>query len=220
MVGSVVRGAVIAFAIVLTIPGVAAAETTPGIQPIDDFLLSAPFSFRERGLTWSGIAQLEEERVSGVQNVSFFFSADGASHQCDAGTPDDPTDDYTNQEHIEFFATEAVVKRVSLPTTLAGGSFFVLLSGSRVTLAACTGEIVRSKSERHSFKVDVTADGTPETSEDITIVDNGDGTCTEVTQTTAFVWAHGVAELDGNAVTVSDANLSHVTLTPQPVACG
>jgi hypothetical protein len=219
MVRNLVRGVIIVIAAALAIPGTVAADTVPGVEPVDVYLVSAPFSFRERGLTWSGIAQLEDERVSGRQNVSFFFSADGTSHQCDAGTPEDPADDYTSQAYIEFFATDAVVKRVSVPTALASGSFFALLSGTRVTLDACTGEIVRSKSERHSFKVDVTADGLPETSEDVSVVDNGDGTCTQVTQRAAFVSADGVAELDGNTVTVSGANLQHVTLTPQPIEC-
>jgi hypothetical protein len=217
MLRRLARSLALVAAVAIVVPAATWADTGPGINPVDDYTMVANFSFRERGTTWSGIASVEDERISGQRSVSFSFSASGASMTCDAGTPGDPSDDYTGTEYIEFFSTSATIKKLEIPTSLANGSFSTLLTGSRVTLDACSGEIVRSKTEHHSFKLALTAMGVPETSVDVFIVDNGDGTQTEVTQRFASVAATGKAELDGNRVQLGDASLMHTELIPRPL---
>lgn len=209
------RSLALVAAIALVAPASALADTVPGTNPVDVYLISAGFSFTDGGTDWSGIAQIEEERISGQRFVSFFFSGSGASRACDAGTPGDPSDDYVGTQRIEFFSTRSTIKELRVANSLAKGEFDVALIGRRVTLDACSGEIVRSKTERHMFELQLRATGTPETSTDVFIVDNGDGTVTEVTQRFTFVAATGRARLDGDPVSVSEASLQHVELIPR-----
>ena len=197
-------------------PGGALADTVPGTTSIDDYVASASFSFTADGRTWSGLAQVEDERLSGHRNVSFFFDGSGLSKVCDGGTPGDPSDDYTGTQLIEFFSTSASIKSLAVASDLSSGEFDVALTGREVTLDACTGELIRSRAGKHRFKVDLVATGTPETGSDVFIVDNGDGTFSRVTQDFAFVTAAGSARIDGAPASVDDANLQHVVLSVEP----
>ena len=192
------------------------ADTEPGTTPVDDYVASASFSFTAEGRTWSGIAQVEDERLSGHRNVSFFFDGSGLSKVCDGGTPGNPSDDYTGTQLIEFFSTSASIKSLAVASDLSSGEFDVALTGREVTLDACTGELIRSRAGKHRFKVDLVARGTPKTGSDVFIVDNGDGTFSRVTQDFAFVTAAGSARIDGAPASVDDANLQHVVLSVEP----
>ena len=193
-----------------------AADTGP-TEPADVWLSSANFAFTDRGVAYTGIAQIEEDRLHGTTSVSFFFSGTGASRLCDAGTPEDPSDDYEGTESIEFFATRSTIFFYTIDAELSGATAAFASAGQRIRTDACTGEIDLRRSERHIFGYRLDASAPPDVSEDVFIVDNGDGTSSEVTERVSIAPASGHAILDRDPVTVSEGALQHVQVTVQPI---
>jgi hypothetical protein len=215
MLGRFARCLALLAVVAVVVPTTALADTEPGTNPVNSYQLGADFSFVDGGTTWSGNVTVEVERISGARYVSFYFAGSGATRQCDGGTPDDPTDDVTVSDYVEFFSTRAVVKEFVIADSLSAAKFDASLVGTRVTLHACTGETVRSRTERHAVVVKLVASGAPESGQDIFIVNNEDGTQTEVTQRYSSVSASGKVEIDGNRVEMSNGVLSHTELIPR-----
>jgi hypothetical protein len=71
----------------LVVPASAMADTGGGTTPVDDYLVSAGFTFSDHGVSYAGNASVEDERISGQRNGSFGFEGSGTSQLCDAGTP-------------------------------------------------------------------------------------------------------------------------------------
>jgi hypothetical protein len=214
MLGRLARCLALLALVAVVVPGSALADTSPGTVHVDVYAISAAISFERDGATWSGYASVEDERISGYRVVSASFAAPGQSRTCDNGTPD-PLDDYTGTSTTEFFSTRATTNKLLISDSLAAGTVVSMLTGTRVTTDACSGEIIKSRTEHHSFAMRVTATGIPESGEDIFIVDNGDGTHTEVTDRHSSVAALGTAAIDGNVFPVSDATLSHGEQIPR-----
>jgi hypothetical protein len=193
-----------------------AADTGP-VEPADVWLSSADFSFTDRGIAYAGIAQIEEDRLHGTTSVSFFFSGSGASRLCDAGTSEDPSDDYEGTESIEFFATHSTVLFYQIEADLSEATAAFAMAGQRIRTDACSGEIRFRRSERHVFGYHLIAVAPPDVSEDIFVVDNGDGTFSEVTERFSIAAAGGLAVLDRESVTVSGGSLQHLEVIVEPV---
>lgn len=186
-----------------------AADTEPAPVPLNDFLAGTSFSFTSDGIAYSGIGQIEEERISHQQNVSLYFAGSGSQVNCDQGTPD-PSDDQLGQAYIEFDATSSKVDTFTVKNDLSKAELSVNLKGTRVTTDPCTGEIVTTKKENHDFTfvLKATAPGDPGT--DVQIVTTDQGTF-EVTSTFEFRPADGATKLDGQRVSTSDGSIQHLT---------
>lgn len=197
--------AVAALLATLMVAGPVHADTPPGPDLYDVYVVGTAFTFRADGIDWSGIGQIEEERLSGTQNVSFFFAGQGALQTCDAGTPDDPSDDFENATSYEFFATSWRSKRFEVRTDLKNSTLSVDLTGQRVTIAPCTGELVASVTERHAFEFDIKATG-PGRTEIRTA-----GGLTDFFQIRP---GQADARVDHKAVATTDASLQHASLLP------
>ena len=215
MLGRLARVLVAASLIGLVAPLSALANTQPAPIPLDDYVVSANFSFQSGGTTWSGIAQIEDERISGVRSASFFFDGSGSSKSCDAGTPSDPSDDYVGTQLIEFFSTSTSIKSLTLANDLSSGGFDVALTGREVTTDACTGEIIRSRADKHRFKIDLAGVTFPVSQTATYLVTTPEGTF-RVTKTVTLVGATGTATIDNQPATVDYAVFQHLVQTVAP----
>jgi hypothetical protein len=191
------------------VAGPVAADTDPAPVPLNVYLVGTGFSFTSGGIAFSGIGQIEEERISHQQHVSFYFAGYGPEVVCDQGTPD-PSDDEVGQAYVEFFATDWKVDTFEVRKDLGKAELSVKLKGKRVTTDPCTGEIVRTKNENHVFSMTLkaTAPADPET--DVQIVTTDQGTF-EVTSTFEFLPASGPTKLDGQSVSTFDGSIQHLT---------
>lgn len=192
------------------------ADTVGGATPLDVYVVGTGFSFTDRaGTPWSGIAQVEDNRLSGERFVSFFFSGPGAQKACDGGTPNDPSDDYVGTEYIEFFATNSRILRYTVASDLSSARVSLAMRGTRIRLDACTGEERSRRGEAHAFAFELQAVGSPDVSTEISCVplDETGTDGVEVNQVFSYVEASGSATLDGRSVTQTWGNLQHVEAT-------
>ncbi len=190
--------------------GPVAADTEPAPIPLNVYLAGTGFSFTAGGLEYSGIGQLEEERITHQTFVSFFFSANGAEKPCGTETPDDPDDDYVGTEYIEFYAAKSKIETWTIRKDLGRAQLSISVKGPRSVFDACTGELVRTRTEKHTFSFDLraTEPGAPET--DVQVVTTDDGTF-EITSTFEYRPAAGTVKLDGRRVQQSDGAMDHTT---------
>ena len=191
----------------LIVPASAMADTG-GTTPVDDYLIDAGFTFTDHGVLYVGSASVEDERISGQRNGSFGFEGSGTSQLCDAGTPGDPSDDYTGTQIIDYSASAVTVKAYQVDSALASGSFELATSGRRITTDACTGVIIRSKSEHHRFKLQLVASGAVVTTEDIV---------GPMTERFSIVDATGTGLLDRTGVQLTGGSLQHMEIFVSPV---
>ena len=191
----------------LIVPASAMADTG-GTTPVDDYLIDAGFTFTDHGVLYVGSASVEDERISGQRNGSFGFEGSGKSQLCDAGTPADPSDDYTGTQIIDYSASAVTVKAYQVDSALASGSFELATSGRRITTDACTGVIIRSKSEHHRFKLQLVASGAVVTTEDIV---------GPMTERFSIVDATGTGLLDRTGVQLTGGSLQHMEIFVSPV---
>ena len=195
-----------------------AALATPAMadtatQPANLYAIGGGFSFVERGQTLSGFASFQDDRLHGVQNVSFYFAGSGADRLCDAGTPDDPTDDYTGTEFFEFDPTTTRIVDASIRPDLSAAKLSISMSGVRNRFDACTGVIVEAKHEHHTFTMALKSTSALDTSTDAVLIDNGDGTFSPGTQTYSFRTAAGKGSVDSSPASLTDALIEHVVVT-------
>jgi hypothetical protein len=191
----------------LIVPASAMADTG-GTTPVDDYLIDAGFTFTDHGVLYVGSASVEDERISGQRNGSFGFEGSGKSQLCDAGTPGDPSDDYTGTQIIDYSASAVTVKAYHVDSALASGSFELATTGRRITTDACTGVIIRSKSEHHRFKLQLVASGAVVTTEDIV---------GPMTERFSIVDATGTGLLDRTGVQLTGGSLQHMEIFVSPV---
>ena len=192
----------------LVVPSSAMADTGGGTTPVDDYLVSAGFTFTDHGISYAGNASVEDERISGQRNGGFGFEGSGTSQLCDAGTPSDPSDDYTGTQIIDYSASAVTVKAFQVDSALASGSFELATSGRRITTDACSGAIIRSKSEHHRFKLQLVASGAVTTTEDIV---------GPMTERFSMVDATGTGLLDRTGVQLTGGSLQHMEIFVSPV---
>jgi hypothetical protein len=192
----------------LIVPGSAMADTGGGTTPVDDYLVGAGFTFSDHGVLYVGSASVEDERISGQRNGAFGFEGSGTSQLCDAGTPGDPSDDYTGTQIIDYSSSAVKVTAYQVDSALASGSFELATTGRRITIDACTGEIIRSKRERHRFKLQLVASGAVVTTEDIV---------GPMTERFSIVDATGTGLLDRTGVQLTGSSLQHMEIFVSPV---
>lgn len=190
----------------------AVADTVNAPIPFDDYLTGTSFTFTSGGVAWSGIGQIEQERISHQTFVSFFFAGDGPAVTCDGGTPTDPTDDYIAHDRYEFYATTWKIADFKVKADLGKADLTVALKGKRVTTQACTDLTLSIKNESHVFCFDLkaTAPGDPQT--DVQVVTTPDGTF-QLTDTGTYRPAAGEIRIDGRLVHGSDGSIQHAVQT-------
>jgi hypothetical protein len=189
------------------------ADTVTGRA--NTYLITAGFSFIDgSGHSFQGNASLEDDRLHAVKTVSFYFAGPGDEATCDPGTPDDPSDDYVSTDYLEFDPTSPpVIETSAIADDLATASFGVRMNGVRYRFDACTGELVGQRREHHRFSLHLTATSAATTSVDSVVVDNGDGTFSQGTETFSIRTASGSAHLDRFTPSVDDASIQHVLIT-------
>ena len=195
-----------------------AAVATPALAdtagaPANSYVYGGAFSFVDRGQSWNGYAQFEDDRLHGTTHVSFYFGSSGAEKLCDPGTPDDPTDDYTGTEFMEFDPTTTQIVEASVRSDLSAAKFSLKMSGVLSRFDACTGEIVQAKREHHSFEMALKSTSDLQTESGSILIDNGDGTLSPGTETFSYRTAGGKASVDSSPASVSDALIQHVVIT-------
>jgi hypothetical protein len=205
----VISASLVALLLTVASPGVQADTTT---QPANVYVVGGAFSFVDGGREWSGWAQVEDDRMRLDRHASFYFAADGDESTCDAGTPDDASDDYVGLDYLEFTPTSTTIVDFSVRTDLSAAKFELRMAGTLLTVDGCSGEIVQTRRERHSFTMSLkgTSDLFSETNS--VIIDNGDGTYGQGTDTYSFRTAAGKASVDKASAVVSDARISHVVV--------
>jgi hypothetical protein len=182
-------------------------------QTANTFVYGASFSFVDGGQTWNGIGQIEDDRLHGVKLASFFFRGSGPEKVCDGGTPDDPSDDYTGNDYIEFDPTSTRLTDSSVRPDLAAAKFSMTVNGLRYDFDACTGELIDAKHEHHTFEMALRSTSDLQTESNSILIDNGDGTFSPGTETFSFRTAAGKASVDGISASVSEALIQHVVVT-------
>jgi hypothetical protein len=199
---------------VLLLASAAPAVLADTASPVTNaYEYGASFSFVDHGQTWEGIGQIEEDRLHGVTLASFFFRGNGADKVCDGGTPDDPTDDYTGNDYIEFDPTSTRLTDSSVRSDLAAAKFSMTVNGLRYRFDACTGELINAKHEHHSFEMSLKSTSDLQTELSTILLDNGDGTYSPASQTFNFRTAGGKASVDGTSASLSEGLIQHVVVT-------
>jgi hypothetical protein len=213
--GSIMRSLMLAAstAVLLLASAAPSALADTAAQTANTFVYGASFSFVDHGQTWSGIGQIEDDRLHGVQFASFFFRGSGADKVCDAGTPEDPTDDYTGNDYIEFDPTSTRLTDSSVRSDLAAAKFAMTVIGLRYRFDACTGELIEARHEHHSFAMALKATAEIQTESNSILIDNGDGTFSPGTETFSFRTAGGKASVDSISASVSDGLIQHVVIS-------
>jgi hypothetical protein len=217
MLNRIARLCAAASLLVALLPAVALADTEPAPTPSDLYSINVAFTFEDRGILWTGIAGVDEERLSGQRFVEFDLSGPPSGITCDAGTPDDPSDDYAATTSLLFIATTYSIKSFSIADDLSSGGFDVAVTGRTATVDPCTGEVIRSRADRHRFSVDLASVGPGSPISESWVVTNEDGSLSLVTQTYNFAQATGSARIDGQPATVVDANMQWTLVTVEPV---
>lgn len=196
---------------------IVSADTTGGPPvPIDVAVVGTGFSFVDRtGATFYGYAQVEDNRLLGLKTTSVTIQGAGALRMCNAGTPRDPSDDYTTNDYVEFYAVSSRIARYQFAPDLSAAAVSLALRGTRVVLHGCTGRLVSERQESHTFRFALNAIGEPSTSVDVFCRSLEDGTtnAVDVTETFSYVDAAGPAYLDGRRVTQEYGSLQHLLVT-------
>jgi len=186
-----------------------APVSAAGGPPINSFDATTAFSFTDRGVEWSGYVRLADDRLNGIQRAVAFFARLGPERVCEAGTPDE----YVSNDSIEFFGEKLVIDaKVRDDLTLA--TFEILAIGHKTTYDACTGEIVSSRNERHSFDGKLTGTGEITTEVDDVDVLLPDGTVVPGTRTFDQRAADAKLKVDRIAAVVTDASINHNVTVP------
>jgi hypothetical protein len=209
------RRAVVAASFVALLFATAAspALADTSAQTVNTYVYGASFSFVDRGQTWTGIGQIEDDRLHGVELASFFFSGSGPEKVCDAGTPDDPSDDYAGNDFIEFDPTSTRLTDSSVRSDLGAAKFSMAVNGLRYRFDACTGELIEARHEHHTFSMALTGTTDLQTESNSIVIDNGDGTFSAGTETFSFRTAAGKASVDSIRASVSKGWIQHVVIT-------
>ena len=196
-------------ALAVAVAAPALADTTEPAAAYDVFVSGVDFTFTDKaGIDWEGFAQVEDNRTTGEQSVSFYFGGRGTkTSQCGLDTPNDPSDDYEGSSYMEFFSTDgrAVVDKIE--TDLSHAKVNLQLNGTRVSTDPCTGEIVSSTNEHHTFMYDLDPTSTPVPDVETFCRPDGAGGRVLVTERNTFVDATGDAKLDGKRTGVPFADL-------------
>jgi len=188
----------------------ASADTVSGLA--DAVVAGGGYSFVDRGVPYSGIVQIEENRLTGTAVGSVFFAGEGTERTCYAGT----SDEFTRRDTIEWFAQTFQVRSVAIRNDLAAGKFEWRATGPRVTVDACTGEITSSRTERHTFAVALkgVGDVSSETNSVLVLLD--DGQIVPGTETYSARAATGKVSVDTLDAVMTDALLQRVLVVSNP----
>jgi hypothetical protein len=207
---SLLRAVLGAYMLAAVFAPTASADTITDLT--DVVVAGAGFTFDDRGVTYSGIVQIEENRLTGTTAGSVFFRADGTERTCYVGTPDE----YMARDTIEWFAESFDVRSVAIRDDLAAGKFEYRARGPRLTIDACTGEIASSRTERHTFAVAMKGIGeaTSETNSDLVRLE--DGQIVPGTDTYSARAATGKVSIGSISGVMTDALLQRVLVIANP----
>jgi hypothetical protein len=185
-----------------TIAPAASARQDAGPQPIDIYLSQTDFSFTDdSGITFAGIAQVEDNRRTGDKIVGFQFNGLGAPEPC--------LGDITN-DYIEFFAARSRMVFYRLESDLTHATVGLVLNGHRVRYDGCTGKLESRRPEVHTFGYELEPAATPVTTIESFCRDDGEGGMVEVTEIFTIADATGPAVLDFAPVTQTFGSLQHL----------
>lgn len=201
-----VRAGLAACLLVLPFASPASAAVGP---PVNVFIAGGAYSFIDQGEEWSGYIQIVDDRLNGRLFESVYFARLGAERVCDAGTPNE----YVSNDYIEFFG-EKYAADVNIREDLSSASFEIRTTGQRVTLDACTGEIVSSRVERHTFDGKLTGTGEIFTETYSVDVEMPDGQIVPGTSTSSYRAADGKLEVDRIAAVMTDTAIQHAVTMP------
>jgi hypothetical protein len=177
--------------------------------PANVYIAGGAFTFIDRGVEWSGSIQIVHDRLHGRQNGSVYFARLGAERICDAGTPEE----YVSNDYIEF-SGETLAVDVNFRDDLSSVSFEIRAAGQMLTSDGCTGEIVSSRVERHSFDGKLTGRGEITTQTEDTDVELPDGQIVPGTQTTSSRAADGKLQVDRFRAVMTDVSITHAVTMP------
>lgn len=203
-----VRAGIAAFLMVSLVAQPVAAAAGP---PANAYLGGGAFSFVDRGVEWSGSVRITDDRLNGRQLVSVFFARLGAERICDPGTPDE----YVSNDFIEFFGQKYTAD-VNFRDDLSSVSFEIRATGLKVTSDGCTGEVISSRIEKHTFDGKLTGTGEITTETSDADVELSDGTIVPGTQTVSSRSADGKLQVDRLPAVVTDGSIAHVVTTANP----
>jgi hypothetical protein len=162
----------------------------------------------------SGIWFFEIDNLTGAQYASVFIRSIGGQVICDAGTPDDPTDDFSATERFGWDMDTVLSETVSISSPIdevsATGHTEVVIDGTRHRIDACSGEFVDPQPERHAFELDLVSSSAPMRSTSSQTFVTEDGTRVVYVQRAIVRSAVGSARIDDSLVTVADGQLSHL----------
>ena len=201
-----VRAVIAAFSLVCLLAMPVSAAVGP---PVNAFVAGGAFSFIDRAGEWSGFIQIVDDRLHMRQLGSVYFARLGPEQVCDAGTPDE----YVSNDYIEF-SGEKLTTDVKIRDDLSLASFEIGALGHRVTVDACTGEVVSTRYERHTFDGKLTGTGeiTTETAEVEVLLP--DGQLVPGTQTVSYRAADGKLQVDRIGAVMTDTTIQHAVTVP------
>ena len=177
------------------------------------YVVGGGFSFIDHGQTWTGNAQVEDDRLYGTQHASFYYAGSGDQKLCDAGTPNDPSDDYVGTDYLEFDPTSISIVAFSVRSDLTAGKFSLVMTGVLNRFDGCIGGIISARRERHTFDITMKSTSVLQSETDSVLIDNGDGTTSPGTSTYSYRTATGKASVGSIDATVSDPLIQHVLTT-------
>jgi hypothetical protein len=177
--------------------------------PQNAYIAGGAFSFIDRGVEWSGFLQIVDDRLNGRRFESLYFARLGAERICDAGTPDE----YVSNDYIEFFG-QTFTADIHVRDDLSSVSFEIRATGQKVTADGCTGEIVSSRVERHTFDGKLTGTGEIATETNDAEVELPDGQIVPGRQTVSSRAASGKLQVDRVGAVMTDAFIRHTVTMP------
>ncbi len=177
--------------------------------PTNVFIADASFTFVDRGVEWSGVIHVIDDRLNGGFRESVFFARQGPERVCYPGTPDE----FISSDGIEFFGQMYRID-AKISDDLASARMGVTASGQKIIVDACTGEIVSSRAERHNFDAKLTGTGEISVETSDTEILLPDGTLVPGTSTSSSRPAIGKVEVDRIGAEVTDAALFHGVTLP------
>jgi hypothetical protein len=162
----------------------------------------------EGGRDFTGRVLIDRDTATGT-SIAMFFYFSPVNVVCDNGTPDDPTDDFDNQDLIDFTANEAPPATLTIASNLSASSASATASGNRIHLVACT-DTRTSEPDTVAWNLSMQATGPASRTSEVDHFPNEDGTATTQSVKIASRPAAGTITIDGATYQLRDASISHI----------
>jgi hypothetical protein len=186
------------------------ADTGPNGDRFEFDRVQGSFAFSQGGRDFDGQIFIDRDTATGTAIASFYY-ASGVIVTCDNGTPGDTSDDFEEQDLIDFTANEAPPATLSIGTKQASASSSATAQGSLKHYEACTNGFT-SEPLTVAWQISLLATGPAKHTTTVSRLPNDDGTVTKQTTKTDDRPSGGTITFNARSIPVTPGSVSHILI--------